>query len=37
VPYVSAAYPYTIFTWPAWAFWSVILALAALSVAFVFT
>ena len=37
VPYVSAAYPYTIFTWPAWAFWSVILALAALSVAIAFT
>ena len=30
-PYVSAAYPYTVFTWPAWKFWSAILALSAMA------
>jgi VanZ family protein len=28
-PYVSGAYPYRVFTWPSWKFWTAILALSA--------
>lgn len=36
-PYVSEAYPYTILTWPAWVFWSVIVSLSALALLVAFT